>query len=61
MIKAVPPAKSNGLPNVFPIAARFSLGFLRFLPILNNPWNLATARRWAAPDVNNCEKCNLLG
>src|SRR5580693_3755581 len=27
MIKAVPPARSNGLPNVFPTAARFSLGF----------------------------------
>jgi hypothetical protein len=25
------------------------MGFLRFLPALNNPWNLATARRSAAP------------
>ena len=24
-------------------------GFLQFLPVLNNPWNLATARRRAAP------------
>jgi hypothetical protein len=25
-------------------------GFLRLLPALNNPWNLATARRRAAPE-----------
>src|ERR1700726_3982310 len=28
-------------------------GFLRFLPTLNNPWNLAAARRRAAPNGNN--------
>lgn len=29
-------------------------GFLRLLPVLNNPWNLATARRSAASETNNC-------
>jgi hypothetical protein len=32
-------------PNVFPIEERFRLGFLRFLPLVNNPRILATARR----------------
>jgi hypothetical protein len=38
-------------PNVFPIEARlYEVGLLRFLPILNNPWNWATARRSATPE-----------
>jgi hypothetical protein len=53
MIKAVPPATSN-VPNVFPIEERFPTGLLRFLKIVNNPWNLAAARRKAAPDGDIC-------
>jgi hypothetical protein len=30
----------------------FDHGFLRFLPVLNNPGNLATARRCPAPPTN---------
>jgi hypothetical protein len=41
-------------PYAFPIEARFPTGLLRFLKILNNPWNLATARRKAAPDGDIC-------
>jgi hypothetical protein len=48
-------------PNVFPIEARFPIGVLRFLPFLNNPWNLATARRRAAPDANNYVNSDALG
>jgi hypothetical protein len=49
MIKAVSPARSIG-PHifsiyVFSIEERFRQRCLRFLPALNNPWNLATARR----------------
>jgi hypothetical protein len=55
MIKAVPSGKANGSPNDFPIEARFPKGFLRFLPSVNNPRNLATARRTAAPG------CQLMG
>jgi hypothetical protein len=44
--------KVQRCPKVFPIEERYRLmvkGFLQFLPLLNNPWNLATARRRAAP------------
>jgi hypothetical protein len=41
-------------PNVFPIEERFPKGLLRFLKIVNNPWNLALARRKAAPDGDSC-------
>src|ERR1700709_1460599 len=34
--------------------ARFASKLLRFLPVLNNPLNLATARHRAAPDADNC-------
>jgi hypothetical protein len=53
MIKAVPPATSK-VPNVFPIEERSQTGLLRFLKIVNNPWNLATARRRTAPDGDIC-------
>jgi hypothetical protein len=41
--------KVQWFPNVFPIEERLPMRLLRFLPVLNNPWNLSTARRWAAP------------
>jgi hypothetical protein len=53
--------KVNGVPNVFPIEAQFPPGFLRFPPMLNNPWILATERRWAAAGPNNCTKSRPLG
>ena len=37
-------------PSAFPTGKRLPVGFLRFLPVVNNPWNLATARRSAAPE-----------
>src|SRR4051812_38344436 len=44
MIKAVPPATSRS-PNVLSKPGQFGNCVLRFLPVFNNPWNLATARR----------------
>jgi hypothetical protein len=41
--------KVQWFPNVFPIEERLPTRLLRFLPVLNNPWNLSTARRRAAP------------
>jgi hypothetical protein len=52
MFKAVAPARSNG-PQCLLGRTAIPTGFLRFLPVLNNPWNLATARRTAAADGDN--------
>jgi hypothetical protein len=49
MIKVCFSGKVQWFPNVFPIEERLPMRLLRFLPLLNNPWNLSTARRWAAP------------
>ena len=49
-------------PNVFAAEERFSSrGYVRFLPTLNKPWNLATARRKALSDTNNCANRDELG
>jgi 16S rRNA (uracil1498-N3)-methyltransferase len=48
MIKVAPVGKFQ-IPNVFPGKRPVCEGYVRFLPVLNNPGNLATARRSAAP------------
>src|ERR1700677_1887290 len=66
MIKAVPPARFMSLGD-FPIKRRLPdkndlrSGFLRFLPVLNNPWNLALARRRAAPGCPYWRKSSTFG
>src|SRR5438270_120553 len=48
MITAVSPARPNGPPQCLPETRNFIGALLRFLPTVNNPWNLATARRGRA-------------